>query len=145
MPDRPAPSTKPLLEKIGVKPGFSVLVLGAPVDVMPLLTLPPGATLQTVRSGQCDAVLLFARSKAEVDGNARTAVEATKPGGLLWVAYPKKGKGPATDISRDVGWDTLSSLDWEGVSLVAVNDAWSAIRFRPLADTPAGRRRSDPR
>lgn len=39
-----------------------------------------------------------------------------------------------TDISRDAGWDAVHAAGWEGVAMVAIDDTWSAMRFRPSAD-----------
>ena len=76
----------------------------------------------------------FVRNKAEVDSSAEKAIAALKPGGLLWFSYPKKGSKVVTDITRDVGWDVLGSAGLRPVTQVAIDDTWSALRFRPIAD-----------
>lgn len=50
------------------------------------------------------------------------------------IDYPKKSSKVETDISRDVGWDAVKKTDWEGVAIVAIDDTWSALRFRPVAE-----------
>lgn len=138
MPDIPSPSTKPIPRKLLIKPGFRVLVLNAPTEAAPLLSpLPEGVTTATQPGGEADfdTVLAFVRSKAEVAEHAPSIVAGVKPGGLLWIAYPKKSGAIKTDIGRDDGWQPMWALGWDTVSLVALDDTWSAMRFRPLSET----------
>lgn len=128
-------SPKPVLQKMGVKPGMRVAIVNAPADVMPLLTAPAGVAVEAgLGSGIYDATLLFVHSRAEVEANAPTVLRATRPAGLLWIAYPKKSRGSPSDISRDAGWETLRAAGWDTVSLVAVNSTWAALRFRPITE-----------
>jgi hypothetical protein len=50
---------------------------------------------------------------------------------MLWVCYPKGSKN-STDLSRDVLWKAMEENGLVGVTLVAVDDTWSAMRFRPI-------------
>jgi len=138
-----SPTPKPALQKIGIKPGMRVAIVNAPADVLPLLASPDGTLPDNgLGSGNYDAIVLFVRSRAEVEANAPTVIRASKPGALLWFAYPKKakgkgqgqGQGPHTDISRDAGWETVRGAGWDTVSLVAINSTWAALRFRPIVD-----------
>jgi hypothetical protein len=53
---------------------------------------------------------------------------------VLWFAYPKgTSKRHASEINRDTGWDSLKSADFETVRLVAIDQDWSALRFRRAA------------
>ena len=59
------------------------------------------------------------------------AIKAMKPDGLLWVCYPKGGRKAGTDLHRDILWDLMGKqTGLVGVSLVAVDEKWSAMRFR---------------
>jgi hypothetical protein len=125
----------PLLDKLKIKPGQKLLILNAPDGYMQLLgPLPQGTEVKTGGAGIFDWVQVFVRSKAEVDASAGSAVKALKPGGMLWFTFPKKTSKIKTDISRDTGWDVLRGLGMEGVSLISVDDTWSAMRYRPAAD-----------
>jgi hypothetical protein len=77
-------------------------------------------------------------SKAELDSHAPRL--KVSPGGILWICYPKKSSEVKTDISRDVGWDVVHKAGWEGVTLISVDDIWSAMRFRPTQDVGKPRR-----
>jgi hypothetical protein len=115
---------------------MTLLILDSPDGYRTRLDpLPDGVQIGTVAlpGGLFDLVQVFARSKADVDRHAAAAVAALKPGGLLWFAFPKKSAKLQTDLSRDVGWDALHAAGWEIVSVVAIDDTWSAGRFRPSA------------
>lgn len=129
------PSTSPIAKKLVLKAGHKVLLLRAP-EGFSLDPLPEGASVVTQGKGPFDAVLLFVRSKAEADEHAPKALSSVGPGGLVWIAYPKKSSGIKTDITRDVGWEAVWEARWEGVALVSLDDTWSAIRFRPANETP---------
>jgi len=81
--------------------------------------------------GTFDFVHLFIKSKDEVDSMGPQAVKAVKPEGVLWISYPKGSSKIKTDINRDKGWDSVKALGFEGVSMISIDETWSAIRFRP--------------
>jgi hypothetical protein len=125
----------PLTKKLGIKPGQKMLILNAPDHYMGLLEpLPENIDVSTKPAGTYDFVQLFVRSIADLNDNAMTAINAVKPNGLLWIVYPKKSGKIKTDITRDVGWETVIKAGWDGVTLISVDDTWSSLRFRPLAD-----------
>lgn len=78
-----------------------------------------------------DAVHLFVKTVAELQAWGPKAIGMIKYDGLLWVSYPKKSSKIKSDLSRDYGWDVLTSAGLEGVSLVSIDDTWSAMRYRP--------------
>jgi hypothetical protein len=128
--------TAALAKKLGVKSGATVVLIGAPEGTADLLQpLPEGATLagRAVRGG-ADVVVLFARDLEALDSSVPASVRATKPGGLLWVAYPKGGAKAGTDLNRDILHAHMARQDLIGVTLVAVDPTWSAMRFRPGAE-----------
>jgi len=130
----------PLSKKLGIKPGYQCLILSAPDGYIEMLDpLPDGATIRTSRDGKTtyDLVQDFVKSKAEVDAKAQPAIDAVKQKGLLWLTYPKKTSKIKTDIHRDVGWEAVYDAGWEGVSLISVDDTWSAMRYRPHEEIKA--------
>jgi hypothetical protein len=121
-----------LSKRLGIKAGHRVLLLNAPSGYTGVLDdLPEGSTLSTSVDGVYDVVLAFVHNRADIDRVAAEAMAASKPGGSLWFAYPKKTSKVKTDISRDVGWDALFSAGWEIVAQISIDDTWSAGRFRP--------------
>lgn len=124
-------------KKLGVKPGQKLLLISPPQGFPGSLgPLPEGVSLaeEGKEGAKYDLVLAFVARKSEVDSLALRALGSLKPGGILWFAYPKKSSATKTDISRDTGWDALSAAGLRPVSLVAIDDTWSALRFRPAAD-----------
>jgi len=128
----PAPSAKPLAMKLGVLSGVWVID-NAPAGFE--LLLPPtvelGLELQG-RIGDGDAVLAFVGDVDDVRALAARWKRFRPKAGeaRLWVAYPKGG-GPG-ELNRDRGWDSLRGLGLRPVAQVAVDDVWSALRFRPV-------------
>ncbi|MBN8620229.1 MAG: hypothetical protein J0L63_15070 [Anaerolineae bacterium] len=124
-----------LIKKLLLKPGYRAVVLRAPEGYSDLLgELPEGVTFDQQADGIYDWVQLFVRSTAEVETHAPAAMAAVKPGGLLWLTYPKQSSKIKTDINRDRGWQAVVAAGWEGVTQIAVDETWSALRFRPLSE-----------
>lgn len=129
-------SQRTMTEKLGLKPGMRALILNAPSGYINTLGQLPAEVMveETPTEGtQYDFVQAFVYSKADADRLASNAVAALKPNGLLWLAYPKKTGSIKTDITRDVGWETIVGMGWGGVTQIAIDKTWSALRFRPEA------------
>jgi hypothetical protein len=82
-------------------------------------------------SGSTDAVLLFVNSLAEAQRLAPTAIGAVEANGRLWMAYPKGTSKVKTDVNRDRLWEAIKPLGWLATRQIALDDIWSAMRFRP--------------
>lgn len=76
------------------------------------------------------AVLVFVRSRAELERRGPTAVQAALADRNAWVAYPKAGL-LGTDLSRDVVWKLLAARGVKPVRQIALDEVWTALRFRP--------------
>lgn len=123
-----------LVRKVGIKAGQRVLLVGVPETVLSqLASLPTGASLARAEGivGDCDAVLIFAKTKAELEGKAPAALDRLKFDGLLWGFYPKGSSKAQTDLTRDQGWDCMTTRGLEGVAAISVDGFWSGMRFRP--------------
>src|SRR5215472_17586483 len=116
----------PLARKLLIRPGSRVAVVNAPAGYADrLLPLPEGAALVELAPG-VDVVQVFARDRAELDRSAG-ALRAVRQGGLLWVCYPKGGRKAGTDLNRDLLWEAMGEFGLAGVTLVAVDETWSAM------------------
>jgi len=141
-------------EKIGVKAGCTLTLVGAPDgDAAVLGALPEGVELAMAPSsadataaeataadagsadassaGAADVVLLFAADSAQLHRDAPPLFSAAGPGTKLWIAYRK---GAVSDIGRDALMPAFVDLGWHGVSLVSLDETWSAARFRRLEE-----------
>ncbi|HWR65487.1 MAG TPA: hypothetical protein VN364_05165 [Bellilinea sp.] len=124
-----------LAKKLLIKPGSRILVRNAPpgyLDKLELLS--DGGELLTTVEGSFDVVLQFVQHKADVDSQALESTLAVREGGIVWMIYPKRSKSIQSDINRDAGWDVLWQAGWVGIAIVAIDDAWAALRFRPVKD-----------
>ena len=113
--------------KLQIKPGQSVAVIDRPGDVD--LELPPGSATESDPSA-ADAVIVFVANSKELDDRGSPAVEAAMRDALAWVAYPKAGK-LGTDLNRDSLAAILRGRGTQPVRQVAIDETWSALRFRP--------------
>ena len=127
-------STRPLAAKIGVRQGTAVTVLNAPRDASELLgELPEGASVTTRLGARPQFVLLFVRDSGDLGTHFARLRERLTADTTLWLAYPKRTGGIQTDLTRDRGWEPVKDAGYEGVTQVAVDDTWSAVRFKPVS------------
>jgi len=127
-------AVNPLNKKLLIKAGYTVGIFNRPKGYEKLVEPLPVGAMQGSGIGPFDCVVCFTGSKAEVDILAPFAIKALKPGGVLWLCYPKGTSGVKTDINRDKGWDTLKTAGWEGVAQVAIDEKWTGTRFRPASE-----------
>jgi len=106
-------------------------VLNAPEGYLAHLTAELAGIAVATGPAATDAVLLFVQSLEEATGQAPGAMHSVPPGGLMWIAYPKGTSKVKTDVNRDRLWEALVPTGWRPVRQVALDDVWSAIRFRP--------------
>jgi hypothetical protein len=122
-----------LAAKLLIKPDTRVLLLNAPIGyARKLEPLPKGATLTDKRGKAADVVVAFVRDSGELKRLA-TSFGALEDNAILWVCYPKGGKA-GTDLDRDSLNAAMATHELTGVSLVAFDDTWSAMRFRAPED-----------
>lgn len=81
--------------------------------------------------GLFDWIQIFVKNKAELDQLAPKVAKALKPESILWVSFPKGSSKIQTDLTRDKGWDILEKLGLKWITLISVNDTWSAFALRP--------------
>jgi hypothetical protein len=78
-----------------------------------------------------DFILIFVKSIEEVELHTPFAIHNLLADGILWYCYPKKSsKKFSSDIDRDHGWKALNDSGFNGIRMVAVDNDWSAMRFR---------------
>jgi hypothetical protein len=124
----------PLLKKLHFKGQEQIYVLGAPADLKPILERMSNYTT-VKKSPNCKHVyefaLFFVKNCEAIIKYAEKAAAKVPGDGVLWFAYPKKSsKKYQTDISRDNGWQPIGNLGYEPVRQVAIDEDWSALRFR---------------
>ena len=118
--------TAVISKKLQIKPGQAVAVVAA-ADV-PQVT--DGSVNPAVAPPIADAIIVFARTAADLDALADPAIAAARLDKLTWIAYPKGGK-LGTDLNRDVLAALVTARGLQPVRQVAIDETWSALRFRP--------------
>lgn len=108
--------------KLQLKEGQTVRLVNAPADVE--LDLPASDR------PDADAVLVFVADRAELTVHGAAALNHAREDRPAWIAYPKAGQ-LGTDLNRDVLWKLLEAEGVRPVRQVALNEVWSALRFRP--------------
>ena len=121
-----------VLKKLHYKAQTPVLVLSPPSELRPLAAA-FGARVHGEAKGKYGFVLGFAKSQKEAKAVAKTLKQALEDEkALLWLAYPKGSskKYPSVDLNRDSLHALMAELGLDGVSLVALDADWSAMRFK---------------
>jgi len=135
----------PIAKKLLIKSGHTVLLINAPQGIDVLLGDPLRKLYQYDSLGQFDVVVLFAHNLAEVDNFALKALKNLKENTVFWATYPKGSSKIKTDINRDKGWEILEKAGYEGVSIVSMNETWSALRFMQAGKTISSRKARETR
>ena len=128
-------TTNPIAKKLGLKPGMRALMVGAPAGYLKLLApLPEDVVVFGATKGAYQFVQLFATRKSEIKKSTPKLLKHAARGALVWITYPKKSSGVESDLYREEVWDAMKGTGWGVVSAVAIDEVWSALRFRPVED-----------
>lgn len=123
------------VKKLGLKPGMRALVVGAPFGYIDSLApLPDRVDVSESLESAHDFVQFFATNKSELAKSAKKLLQSAAPGALVWITYPKKSSGVNSDLSREAVWAAMEGTGWRPVSQIAVDEIWSALRFRPTQE-----------
>lgn len=121
-----------LIKRLGLRSGMSALLLNPPPEYAESLgELPQGVHFASQPDGQYDFVQVFIKDSAEFARLTPVAQAAIRYDGLLWICYPKKTGSIPSDLSRDVVWKRMTGTGLRPVTQIAIDETWSALRFRP--------------
>ena len=122
-------SARPLVDKLGIKPGARVALVGAPEGfAATLVPLPVGARLTTRLSKGVDVAVMFTTSRARLEKRWDALTAAVGPAGAVWVAWPKRASGVPTDMTDHVVRDVVLPTGWVDVKVAAIDETWSGVR-----------------
>ena len=133
-------SGSPLPKKLGMKPGFQVLLWNAP-ESFPEMRGEATKELMLVRqidnAGAFDVIMLFTDARADLQKAFVKLARRLTPAGGLWVAWPKKASGVATDLTEDIVRGIGLKAGLVDNKVCAIDEVWSGLRFViRLADRP---------
>jgi len=123
-------SGTPLPKKLGIKPGSTVRLVGAPDGFEKTLgALPEDARLTTRGKTRTERVLLFCRSLAELDRRFPGAVSSLAENGSLWIVWPKKGSPLEGDLTQNHVRAFGLRRNFVDYKICAVDATWSGLCF----------------
>jgi len=121
-------SGTPLPQKLGIKENFQVGLVGMPDDVRSELK-----TALThcgiAKGGPFDFAMLFVKSSSELKKQFSSLAKQLTPAGMLWVSWPKKTSGVATDLNENEVRKIGLAAGLVDVKVCAVNEVWSGLKF----------------
>ena len=132
-------SSTPLAKKLGIKESSRIALINAPKDFLQVLgELPHNAEIVRRVTKPLDIALLFVRTERVLLRDFEKLSAKLASNGMIWVAWPKKSSGVATDLSFDrvqrIGLDA-GLVD---VKICAIDDVWSGLKFvYRLKDRPS--------
>lgn len=134
-------SGTPLPKKLGIKGNFRAFLEGTPADVRAELK-DSLATCEIAKQarGPLDFVMLFVKSKSELQTRMATLSQQLAPAGMLWVSWPKKSSGVNCDLSENDVRIIGLAAGLVDIKVCAVNEVWSGLKFViPVAKRKPGR------
>lgn len=123
-----------IFKKLNLKDQSPVFVISAPENFHKELDELSGIAEVRTSFSKAKSVpffLAFVTKQKEVDALTKLVVPLLEDDGLIWFAYPKgSSKKYKCEFNRDSGWSELGRHGFEGVRMVAIDEDWTALRFR---------------
>ena len=129
-------SGTPLAKKLGIKPGFRIYVENGPGHYMKLIAPLPEAVSFVQRPGdQLNMIHLFTQEAGSLAAKLKDGMRRIVPDGMIWVSWPKKASGVATDLTEDGVRAVALAHGLVDVRVCAVDEVWSGLKLvRRLKD-----------
>jgi hypothetical protein len=123
-------SGTPLVQKIGIKPGHRVVLRNhPPTFIKDLGKLPDGVESSERLAGKANVVIYFTDKRAALEKDFSRLASALVSDGMLWISWPKKASGRATDLNENI----VREIGLEGglvdVKVCAIDETWSGLKF----------------
>jgi hypothetical protein len=132
----PGYSGTPLPKKLGIKAGFRVCLVDAPREVKGELKRELSACeISDEGKAPLDFAMVFTKSSAGLVQEFKRLAGLLAPAGMLWISWPKKSSGVATDLTENLVRDIGLAAGLVDVKVCAVTEVWSGLKFvRRLKD-----------
>ena len=122
-------SQTPLPQKLGIKPGLTVVTINAPANYRRLLGTTQGVTFSARLKPDSDLVHVFVRKRSELANRLPVLREKIADTGIVWVSWPKRSSGVPTDVTEDVIRDIALPLGLVDVKVCAIDETWSGLKL----------------
>jgi len=126
-------SNMPIFKKLNLGEHTEITIFNAPKSFEPELTNLKGVSVSRdpKKPESVEFGLAFATTQEELDRLSTILAAASEGDSVLWFAYPKgTSKRYRCDFNRDTGWGVIRDAGFESVRQVAIDEDWSALRFR---------------
>ncbi len=123
-------SKRSLVEKLGIKDGFAISIIGAPKDYAVTLGKLPSVVKQSKKlKGPLDFLQFFCSKRSRLEANFPSLKAALSPSGMLWVSWPKVSSAVPTDLTENVVREIGLRNGLVDVKVCAVDEIWSGLKF----------------
>lgn len=121
----------PLFKKLNLGVHSVIQVLNAPPSFESEIAALSGVTVKRSVAGRAHFAMAFVVTQADLEAASAKLAKACEGDAILWMVYPKgTSKRYKCEFNRDSGWHTLGAAGFEPVRMVAIDEDWSALRFR---------------
>lgn len=124
-------SGTPLIKKLGIKPGYSVLVKHEPIAYWDWISPLPEdlSVVERSKKGGVDFIHLFVIQRKVFERDFLTLKKQLKKSGMLWVSWPKKSSKVASDLDEGIIRNYGLAKGLVDVKVCAVDEVWSGLKF----------------
>jgi hypothetical protein len=123
-------SGTPLPQKLGIKPGMTVVTINAPTNYRRLLgTIPESAIFSDRLKPDSGFVHVFIKKRSELANRLSVLREKMADTGTVWVSWPKRSSGVPTNVTEDVVRAIALPLGFVDVKVCAIDDTWSGLKL----------------
>ena len=123
-------SGTPLPQKLGIKPGLTVVAINAPSNYRRLLgQIPDSVTFSERLKSGSSFVHLFTSRRSEMQKKMSILRDKISDNGAIWVSWPKKSSGISTDVTEDVIREIALPLRFVDIKVCAVDETWSGLKL----------------
>lgn len=123
-------SGKPLATKLGIRPGFRLLLVDAPSGYLDLLgPLPDGVIVENRRHAPLDFIQFFVRERGALQSAFPSLAKDLRPDGMLWISWPKRASKQPTDLDENIVREIGLACGLVDVKVAAIDQIWSGLKF----------------
>jgi hypothetical protein len=120
----------PLPQKLGIKPGLTVVIINAPTNYRRLLgTLPDSVIFSDRLKSGSNFIHVFIKRRGELEKRLSILREKIVDTGTVWVSWPKKSSGVPTDVTEDVVRAVALPLGFVDIKVCAIDEIWSGLKL----------------
>jgi len=123
-------SGKPLIDKLGIRPGMTVYFHCAPATYLTEVGQLPDEVFTAKKLNRpADFMHMFYKHRADLEEDTVLFQQYLEANGMLWVSWPKKASKVETDVTENTLREVLLPLNLVDIKVAAIDDTWSGLKF----------------